>query len=26
VADHVVLNDGDVDALRQRLEAWWAGV
>ena len=25
VADHVVVNDGDVDVLRQRLEAWWAG-
>ncbi len=24
VADHVVVNDGDVDVLRQRLEAWWA--
>jgi len=24
VADHVVVNDGDVGVLRQRLEAWWA--
>lgn len=24
VADHVVVNDGHVDVLRQRLEAWWA--
>lgn len=24
VADHVVVNDGDVHVLRQRLEAWWA--
>lgn len=25
VADHVVVNDGDVSVLRERLEAWWAG-
>jgi len=24
VADHVVVNDGDVEVLRRRLEAWWA--